>query len=97
MSEAGTVRDRLRAVLREGWSSARDLSGRVGITEREVIAHLPHVERSARRGPERFETEPARCLACGRSFERRTRKRAPSRCPDCRSERIAPPRFRLRD
>ena len=90
-----TTREQIRAVLREGWASARELSGRVGITEREVVAHLPHVERSARAAGELFETEPARCLACDRGFEGRTKKRTPSRCPACRSERIARPRFRV--
>ena len=91
----GTGRDRIRDVLREGWANAREISERVGISERAVVDHLPHVELSARGGPEAFEVEPAHCLACGRPFAGRAKKGTPSRCPSCRSERVARPRFRL--
>ncbi|HEX7184822.1 MAG TPA: hypothetical protein VF756_23550 [Thermoanaerobaculia bacterium] len=58
---------------------------------------LRHLERSLRRGKERLRVDPARCLACGFVFEDRAPRRfqAPGRCPRCRSERIAEPRFRV--
>ena len=47
-------------------------------------------------GDVRQETRQ-RCLACGFTFTDRAPRRfqAPSRCPQCRSERISEPRFRI--
>ena len=46
--------------------------------------------------PGTLEVEPAQCLSCGFTFEERGRFRRPSRCPQCRSERLQPPRFWVR-
>ena len=58
---------------------------------------LRHVEKSLRRGSERLRIDPAGCRACGFVFRERVSKHlhAPSRCPQCRSERISEPRFRI--
>ena len=90
-----TDRDALRAALREGSWSARELSGRVGLPEKAVGAHLEHVAKSARARHERFFVEPARCASCGFRFETRARLSRPSRCPSCGGERIEAPRFGL--
>ena len=88
-----TVRSALREVLREGPLTARELSARVGIGEKEVSGHLEHLARSLRHGSERLRVEPAQCLACAFVFKARTRLTKPSKCPMCRSERMDPPRF----
>ena len=88
-----TVRQALRRELEAGSVSARDLSVRMRISEREVLAHLPHLERSLAREGTRLVVEPAECLGCGYRFEGRSRYTTPGRCPSCRSERIAPPLF----
>jgi predicted Zn-ribbon and HTH transcriptional regulator len=88
-----TVRQALRRELEAGPASARDLSVRVRISEREVLAHLPHLERSLAHDGMQLAIEPAECLACGYRFAERARHSTPSRCPECRSERIAPPLF----
>ena len=88
-----TVRSALRETLREGPLTARDLSARVGIGEKEVFGHLEHVARSLRHSSERLRVEPAQCLACGFVFKERTRLSKPSKCPACRSQRMDPPRF----
>lgn len=88
-----TVRSALRQVLREGSLTARELSARVGISEKEVSGHLEHVARSLRHSSERLRVEPAQCLACEFVFKERTRLSKPSKCPACRSERLDPPRF----
>lgn len=61
----------------------------LGITEKEVYHHLPHVERSLRNEAS-IIMEPARCLDCGFVFKKRTRFTTPGRCPVCRSEAITP-------
>jgi predicted Zn-ribbon and HTH transcriptional regulator len=88
-----TVRQALLQALRAGPLTARELSARVGIGERQVADHLAHVARSLRAGGERLRVEPARCLACGFLFRKRERLRKPSGCPVCGGDHVAPPRF----
>jgi len=72
---------------------ARELSQRLGISEAEVLAHLEHIRLALRTA---LEITPAFCHACGFVFSKRERLKAPGRCPVCRSERIAEPRFAIR-
>ena len=88
-----TVRSALREVLREGPLTARELSARVGISEKEVPGHLDHVARSLRHSSDRLRVEPAQCLVCAFVFKERTRLTKPSKCPVCRGQRVDPPRF----
>jgi len=90
-----TTREKLVAALRDGPFSARDLSGMIGISERDVRSHLDHVRRSVERQGERFVVEPAHCKKCGFAFESRKKVSIPSRCPKCKAERIEPPRFAI--
>jgi predicted Zn-ribbon and HTH transcriptional regulator len=76
----------------------RELSQAIGATERDVLMHLEHLERSLSHHGERLLVTPACCLACGFRFDERARMqktKKPSRCPSCRSTRIAPPRFSI--
>jgi len=88
-----------RAAIREALAgpplTVREISARVGQREKEVLGHLEHLERSVRRDGERLEIEPARCLACGFAFRQRARFTTPGSCPECRSERISAPAFRI--
>jgi predicted Zn-ribbon and HTH transcriptional regulator len=90
-----TSRGAIVAELLDGPLSLRELSQRLGLAEREIAEHLPHLERSIRAHGAKLVVEPARCLACGFAFEGRTRFTAPSRCPECKSERIAPATFKV--
>jgi predicted Zn-ribbon and HTH transcriptional regulator len=91
-----TVRQAIREALSGASLSAHEISEVVGIKEREVAAHLASIERSAKHHGERLVVEPARCEPCGFVFQNREKLTAPSRCPKCKSERIHPPRFRLK-
>ena len=71
----------------------REISQLFGIREKEVIDHLQHIARSAH--PKRLTMEPATCKKCGFSFKKRGRLNPPSRCPICKSESIAPPRYQI--
>src|SRR5262245_57421292 len=88
-----TVREALLRRLREGPRTAHELSGLVGIPEKQVADHLAHVARSLRRTAERLRVEPAECLDCRFTFRKRARLDRPSACPVCRSQHLAPPRF----
>ncbi len=88
-----TPRKKIAEALEEESLDLREISRRFGIKERDVLNHLEHISRSAH--SKRLITEPARCLQCGFSFKKRSRLSTPGRCPVCRSESIAPPRFKL--
>ena len=91
-----TVRAALRRVLAEGFFTTHELSARIGVREKDIAGHLEHLARSLRGAGERLEIEPAKCLACGFVFRDRARLTTPSRCPRCRDEAIAPPRYHAR-
>jgi predicted Zn-ribbon and HTH transcriptional regulator len=90
-----TVRAALRQALQAGARTARELSGTVGVPEKQVAAHLEHLARSLKAAGERLRVEPARCLDCAFTFRKRDRLSRPSRCPVCRSERLDAPRFAI--
>lgn len=92
-----TVREAIRAALREGASTAFELSGRVSVAEREVASHLEHLARSLAHRGERLVVEPPSCLGCGFAFERRGRLSRPSACPRCRGTHLAAARFSIQD
>ncbi len=73
--------------------SVKQLSQDLSLSEREVVAALEKVTRSLERGPARLRRLAPRCLACEFEFSDRDRISRPSRCPECRSERIEPARF----
>lgn len=76
--------------------TAREISQAVGIKEKDVLDHLPHIARSiaAHEGEgSRFAVEPSQCLECGFVFRKRDRLKTPSKCPVCRSEEITETRF----
>ena len=90
-----TLRKSLLEELGRGPFTARELSTRVGLGEKEVAPHLEHLERSLRGRGEQLVITPAKCLGCGHEFTDRRALTKPSRCPNCRSERIAPPQFKV--
>lgn len=90
-----TVRGALRAALRAGPRTARELSAQVGIPEKQVAGHLEHLGRSLKAAGQRLHVDPARCLDCGFVFRKRDRLSRPSRCPVCRSEHLDAPRFAI--
>jgi predicted Zn-ribbon and HTH transcriptional regulator len=91
-----THRAAIAAALRGPPLSAREISALVSLSERDVIAHLEHLERSLAHAAEQLRVLPARCVQCQFSFDQRTRRSRPSRCPKCKSERIEPARFAIR-
>jgi predicted Zn-ribbon and HTH transcriptional regulator len=92
---AQTVRQLIIDILREGPATAKDLSARVRIPEKDVWPHLAHIRRTLRRGPHRLVMAPACCRACGFVFHTRERLRKPGRCPSCQQSFIEAPVFRI--
>jgi predicted Zn-ribbon and HTH transcriptional regulator len=90
-----TWRDRLYHELRQGPQTIRELSILIGASQKDLLDHWAHLERSLARGGERLVVHPSYCLACRFKFEERKRLAKPGRCPACKSTRIALPRFAI--
>jgi predicted Zn-ribbon and HTH transcriptional regulator len=90
-----TIRASLHEALLGRPLSARELSMRVSISEKDVVGHLEHLQRSVRSKGERLVVKPAECLDCGYVFRDRKRLADPGSCPKCQAEHIASPTFRI--
>ena len=83
-----TIRQQILFLLSEGEMSAPDISRAIGIREKEVYEHLPHVARSAKTLKKKLVVRPAACHGCGYVFKDRKRFTPPGRCPRCKGERF---------
>ena len=90
----GTRRQQLIELLRDDYYDARTLARTVEVPINVVLADLEHIQRSLRRS---VSLLPAECDECGFVFRKRKRLSTPSRCPECKSERISGPTLRLED
>ena len=90
-----TVRHLIMTELEQGPVSARDISGMVGIPEKEVAGHLEHIRQTLHHDGRRLIVHPAECTRCGFVFDKRERLTRPSRCPVCKSESLHAPLFSL--
>jgi predicted Zn-ribbon and HTH transcriptional regulator len=95
-SASETVRQRLLRWLGQGEHDFDSLCEALELGVRDLEAELRHVERTLRGEGRRLVVAPPRCLDCGFAFPGRARRHLhpPGRCPECRGQRIAPPRFR---
>jgi len=90
-----TIRQQIIELLTEGEMDARQLSGEVGIKEKEVYEHLAHIARSLAARGNKLTVRPSECLACGYVFKDRRRFTRPGRCPRCRESHIINPSFKI--
>ena len=90
-----TIRQKIISLLSEDEMSAREISGEVGIPEKEVVEHLAHIARSVSSQDKKVMITPANCMSCGYVFENRKRFTRPGRCPQCKKSHIQSPRFRI--
>ncbi len=90
-----TVRHEIMHELEGVTLSAREISGKVSVSEKEVYAHLEHIQRSMADGNRRLNVIPAECIKCGFIFRKRERLKKPGRCPVCHGEHIQDPSFSI--
>jgi transcriptional regulator len=88
-----TLRHRIVSILKDERSTAKELSGRLRVPEKDVYEHLEHIRKTMNKGPFRLVVVPARCERCGFVFRKRGRLKAPGKCPMCRSESLEEPQF----
>ena len=92
-----TLRQRIRALLAGPPLTLKEISAQVRVSEKDVLGHLGHLERSLHRQGGALLGQPAECGRCGFVFAKRDRLRKPGRCPVCRGETIHEPLFSLRE
>jgi predicted Zn-ribbon and HTH transcriptional regulator len=90
-----TVRHTLLSILEEGPHTARELSGSVGIPEKEVYDHLDHIRKSMSKRRRKLIVTPPECRKCGFIFTKRERLRKPGKCPRCKAESVRGPLFEV--
>jgi predicted Zn-ribbon and HTH transcriptional regulator len=90
-----TIRQKIISLLIDEEMSAREISGQVGIHEKEVIEHLAHIARTVASQNKKVVIAPAICLGCNYVFKNRGRFTRPGRCPRCKKSHIQSPRFRI--
>ena len=90
-----TIRQQIMALLIEREMSARELSQAIGIREKEVFEHLPHIARSVAVQKKKLIIQPAQCLACGYVFRDRKRFTRPGRCPRCKKSHLDEPKYQI--
>ena len=91
-----TVRQQIISLLSQEAHSPKELSQAVGVAERDIYSHLPHIARSLASQNKEFVVIHCRCLECEYLFDSRKRFTRPSRCSRCRGERIQDPRFSVK-
>ncbi len=93
-----TRRQQLVELLASDGTTFEELRQALGGSLNRLEEDLRHVERSLRSSGQTLHVEPESSEACGFVFRgRETRHlRPPSRCPECKSERVEQPRFSIR-
>jgi predicted Zn-ribbon and HTH transcriptional regulator len=88
-----TTRERIAEQLRNEAATASALAAHVDTARSAVYDHLRHVAQSVG-DDEQFLVSPPTCRDCGfDGFDDRLNH--PSSCPECRSEDVAEPAFRI--
>lgn len=90
-----TIRQEIVEALKQQPLSTRDISGLVGIPEKEVYDHLKHIKKTLQQSGYTFLIVPAHCRECGFVFVKRDRLKKPSKCPVCRKTFIGEPLFSI--
>lgn len=91
-----TVRREIMDLIEGRLLTAKDISGSVGISVKEVYDHLDHIQKTLNMKSQRFSITPAECKKCGFIFKKRERLKKPGKCPVCRGESIEEPLFSIR-
>lgn len=89
-----TTRERIADHLREETVAAGTLANEFDVTTADALTHVKHIARSLDGTDEEVLAVPPECHACGFSAFDDPANR-PSRCPECKSESLSEPAFRI--
>ena len=87
-----TIRNTLLGLLTAQPRSVSWLARELGLRRGDVEEDLRHALRSARGAGHAIVVVPARCRACGFTFDEE-RLSKPGKCPSCRSTRLYEPQI----
>jgi len=89
-----TTRERMTDRLRDQPLSVAGLAREFDVTASVALDHVEHLARSLEGTDEQLLVAPPACRDCGfDAFDDRLNR--PSRCPDCNSENLSEPVFRV--
>ncbi|MFC6732011.1 MULTISPECIES: transcriptional regulator [unclassified Haladaptatus] len=89
-----TTRQRIAEYLREETATASELAVALDLTPHAVVSHIEHVAKTLDGTGEQLLVAPPTCRECG--FDRFDDPvNLPSRCPECKSESLDQPAFRV--
>lgn len=89
-----TTRQRITDRLRSGAATPSTLATEFEITAADAVDHVYHVSESVDGTGEHLVVAPPTCRDCGfDAFDDLVNR--PSRCPECKSESISEPQFRI--
>jgi predicted Zn-ribbon and HTH transcriptional regulator len=88
-------RKNLIELLRDNPMTVSQLARALDEDRKAVVSDLEHLQKSLRHSEYELEITPAECRKCGFVFG--THKlRKPSRCPECKGERLTDPVLEIR-
>lgn len=90
MGMSGTRRQQLAELLRKQKMTISEMAFYFETHPRNILEDLKHIEKSVA-SEEKLTMLPSRCEECDFVFKKRRRFQTPSRCPQCRSEKILDP------
>jgi hypothetical protein len=89
-----TTRQRMADRLREDVLTPAALAREFDVRATDALDHVEHIARSLEDSEERLEAAPPECGECGfAGFDDLVNR--PSRCPECKSEDVSEPAFRV--
>jgi predicted Zn-ribbon and HTH transcriptional regulator len=90
-----TIRHKIIFLLSGQSLSAKEISAKVSISEKEVYGHLEHVRKTVSKSSHHLIMTPSKCNKCGFVFKKRDRLKKPGKCPICHNESISEPLFSI--
>ncbi len=88
-----TRRQEIIEILEKSPMSISQLANMYKMKVEELLEDFPHIKKTIH--PKQLKIIPAVCKDCRFVFKERTKLKAPSKCPKCRSEWIEEPLFKI--
>ena len=71
--------------------TVRELSEWFHADAKDILIDLENIAQTVK--PGKLVMEPSNCKSCGFIFKKREKHKRPSRCPECKAEKITEPVF----